>query len=192
MGTVRTYRSGFGRGLTVGMALVAVVALASTARTQGTGAVLSTGAPPLAAAVGVWALFWRPALEVSDDGLTVINVLRTTHVPWPCVTGVDVTWSLRVLTTRGPLTVWAVPVRGVLAARAAHRRGGEGAGVRPTAGADAPAVAGEITARLDTLRETGVGTPTRDAVGPTERWHVGTIAVLGVLVTWVWLGALAP
>lgn len=190
MGPVRTFRSVVGRVLTVGMTAVSAAALVSTLVVQGAPALLATGGLPVLAAVVVWALFWRPLLEVSDGGVLVVGVVKTTHVPWPCVTGVDRSWSLRVLTRDGPVEVWAVPVRGALGARA-ERRTGAAPGGPPAnpGGADADAAAWEIEQRWDALADAGyLSAAVRGEVRPTVRWHVGTIATVVALVTWVWVG----
>jgi hypothetical protein len=192
VGAVRTFRSPFGRALAVGMAVVAGLSVVSTLTLRGAAGLLSGTAVPAFAAVIVWALFWRPALEVSDDALTVVGVLRTTHVPWPCLTSVDKSWSLRLVTTEGAVTVWAVPVRGVAAARSATRGGSERAGDVPgRAAADADEAAAEIERRWATLADAGHLAP----VGPgdvhlTVRWHLGTILALIGLGAWIWLGVM--
>src|SRR5699024_12073580 len=50
----------------------------------------------LAAALLVWIVFGYPRVEVSDGGITLVNVVRTVHVPWPCFTGADARWHLRI------------------------------------------------------------------------------------------------
>lgn len=190
MGPVRTFRSPFGRVLAVGMAAVATLSLVSTASLQGAAGLLHSGGVPTLAAVIVWAMFWRPALQVSDGGLTVVGVLRTTHVPWPCLTKVERTWALRLMTTDGPVSVWAVPARGVAGARAASRAEDSGVGTIPgLGGVDADAVAGEIERRWSELADAGyLAAPVSGAVHLTITWHGGTIVGIAALAGWVWLG----
>jgi Bacterial PH domain len=179
MGPVRTFRSAFGRVLAGGMALVAGLSLVLTAAEGGLADVVRSGGVPALVAAMTWALFWSPALEVSDGELTVRNVFRTFHVPWPCLQRVTTTWTLRLETTDGPVTVWATPIGGVWAARREESVGG---GVAPTA-------ARAVEERQEALRAAGyLAMRTIQEVHVTVRWHVGTIATLIALATWVWLG----
>ena len=61
------------------------------------------------AALLVHTLWWRPAVEVSDGGVTVRDLLRTSHVPWPAVREVGARWSLTVVTASGQIGSWALP-----------------------------------------------------------------------------------
>lgn len=180
MGPARTFRSDVGRVLAVGMAVVAIAALAATAADGGLAAVVRSGGVPILAATITWALFWRPSFEVSDGGLTVRNVVRTIHVPWPCLRGVATAWSLRLETSDGAFTVWAAPAGGAWGAR------------RPDAAraAGAEAAAAVIEERWAALRDAGyLDARPRQAVHPTITWHTGTIAAATVLAAWSWWGA---
>jgi hypothetical protein len=179
MGPVRTFRSAFGRVLAGGMALVAGLSLVLTAAEGGLPALARTGGVPALVAAMTWGLFWSPALEVSDGELTVRNVFRTFHVPWPCLQRVTTTWALRLETSDGPVTVWSTPIGGVWAARREESVGG---GL-------ARAAARAVEERLDALRAAGyLAVRTLQEVHVTVRWHVGTIATLIVLATWALLG----
>ncbi len=179
MGPVRTFRSAFGRVLAGGMALVAGLSLVLTAAEGGLAVLARSGGVPALVAVMTWALFWSPALEVSDGGLTVRNVFRTIHVPWPCLQRVETTWALRLVTTDGAVTVWAAPAGGVWAARRESS----------PAGASATSAAFAVEERWAALRGAGyLDAAPQQAVHLSITWHVGTIATLIALATWVWLG----
>lgn len=181
MGPVRTFRSVFGRVLAGGMILVAVLSLVLTTVEGGLPALLRTGGVPALVATATWALFWRPELEVSDGGLTVRNVFRTIHVPWPCLRRVTTTWTLRLETSDGRVTVWATPIGGVWAAR------------RDAAatGSSAQTAARAVEERLAALRSAGyLDRSTLQEVHVAIRWHIGVIAALVALATWVWFGSM--
>ncbi len=84
--------------------------------------------------VVVWAVFWRPAVLVDDDAVTLRNPLRETRVPWSALEGVETRFALTLLTERGRHQSWAAaaPGRpGVL------RLGSGGLGGRSRPGAEA-------------------------------------------------------
>src|SRR5690606_19280568 len=71
------FRPGFGRGLTVVMAVAAVAAFGFVAATEGATDALLT-LPWLCLFVTCcWAIFWRPCVVVSDAGVRLVNVTRT-------------------------------------------------------------------------------------------------------------------
>ncbi len=58
-----------------------------------------------------WLIFVRPCLRVGDDGLTVVNILRTSVVPWSQVD--EVTTRLQVvvrLASGERLRSWGAPI----------------------------------------------------------------------------------
>lgn len=189
---MRVYRSATGRVLTVGVALVAAAALVATA-SSGVGDALRIGALSLLATLAAWAVFWRPEVEVSDGGLLLRNVTRTVRVPWPCLRRLDATWALRVETSAGAFSAWAVPARSGTAARLAARRGADLAdgstappGESPERyvvwGASAETVAGEIGARWTALRAAGyLDDVPLTPVRPSITWHLGTIGAVVAL-----------
>ncbi len=175
----RTFRPTGVRAVAVAVVVVAVAVVTTTLATGGTAAGLSAAGLPALVGVWAWAAFWRPEVEVSDGGITVRNVLRTVHVPWPSLRGVEVTGSLRLATTRGSFTAWAAPARSGTATRLVARRP-ETRRV-PTSGAEAAAA--EIVDRWAALRAVGYLDPdaARPGVPPVVRWHVGTMVLLGAL-----------
>lgn len=66
---------------------------------------------PLAAglAVLVWLVTWRPHVRVDDEGVTVVNPLRTVHVPWGALIAVSTRYTLTLHTPRAELQAWAAP-----------------------------------------------------------------------------------
>jgi hypothetical protein len=113
---------------------------------------------PALAALLVHALWWRPAVEVSDGGITVRDLLRTTHVPWPAVREIGERWSLSIVTPSGQVGSWALPASSP--ARRAQREAR--ARRRGEVVEDPGFTAGDVEATVD---------PTPDGGTPVERVH---------------------
>jgi hypothetical protein len=81
-----------GRAVTVVwlVATIGVVALQPAANRPGQAAWM------LAVAAVAFAVGWSPALVVDDDGLTLVNPLRSNRIPWPAVDDVTMGWLLEV------------------------------------------------------------------------------------------------
>lgn len=185
MGPTVVYRTAVSRALWVAALVLAVLALAFFAVTGGVREVLRSGPLVLFGVIAIWAAFALPHVTVSDGGVTVRNVLRTVHVPWPAFRGVDSTWSLTVHTTRGDVGSWAVPAPSGFAARAT-REGQAGRGV------DANAVALAIGERHQALRDAGfLGRHTVQEVDLERSWNTGAVAALAVGALAALLGVLA-
>lgn len=181
-----TFSSGYGRVLTIAAGVVALGAVVAVWAQDGLGEVLR--ALPLAGgvALAVWALFWRPAVVVSDGGVLIRNPFRSTHVPWPTYRGLTVQWSLVVHTTDGDVTAWAAPRSSGTAARM-RRSGDDPVVATPTQDARLPATAEDVAAAIDArhreLTEAGFlrdAERARTAAGirPERHWHLATIAAL--------------
>jgi hypothetical protein len=67
-----------------------------------------------------WALFWRPAVVVSDAGVELVNPVRRIGVPWDALAYVDTKYALTLGTGQGRFTAWAAPAPGALGARRAR------------------------------------------------------------------------
>lgn len=67
-----------------------------------------------------WALFWRPAVVVSDAGVELVNPVRRIEVPWEALAYVDTKFALTLGTGAGRFTAWAAPGPGALGARRAR------------------------------------------------------------------------
>lgn len=125
-----------------------------------------------------WALFWRPRVELDDAGVTVVNVVRTIHVPWPLVVDAEAGWSLVVVTPRHRWTAWAAP-RASSSARALQSRPDRPPA--PPSRASAQVVSAAIRSRQEAMIESGALDGARRAaeeqgIGETLHWHLGTIA----------------
>lgn len=135
------FSSAYGRVLTVATAVAGVAAVVATAAEQGGSSVVDALAWAALVVVLVWAVFWRPAVVVSDGEVVVRNVWRTTRVPWPTYRGVEAGLSLVVQHTEGTVTAWAAPSGSGTAARLRHARSRRALAERPVGLDRAAAVA---------------------------------------------------
>ncbi len=46
----------------------------------------------------VWLLFWQPHIEVSEQGVIIVNLLRTHQIPWGQIVRIDTRWALEIFT----------------------------------------------------------------------------------------------
>lgn len=179
----------------------AVIAGLTAARGFEDGPVAVLRALPLAIALGLlaWLVFWHPRVDVTGDGVTLVNPLRTVTVPWAALINVETQYSLTLVTPTGRYRAWAAPGPGrhhVITAGneelsgvsrlARDSRGAVAIGDLPSA--PSGHVAGMVRRRWEQLAENeqlpiGVADDT-----PVEtRWNVPAIGLLsaatvGVLV----------
>jgi hypothetical protein len=68
-------------------------------------------ATPYAAAVSVlgWLVFMHPRVDVREDGVVVVNPLRTIRAPWSALTGVTTGYTLTLVTANARYAAWAAP-----------------------------------------------------------------------------------
>ncbi|MFC8193099.1 hypothetical protein ACFUMH_15690 [Cellulomonas sp. NPDC057328] len=195
MGATQEFTSGYGRGLTVAAGATGAVALGAVALQDGAGEALRVLPVVALVVLVVWALFWRPGVEVADGELVVRNVLSTVRVPWPTYRGVTRGWSLVVHTTEGDVQVFAAP-RSSATARAVRRRradddrptGTVPAGDRPVRsyGATAETVGDAVEARHDALVRAGhldgaERLRTEHGLRPTRQLHVAGVGAAALL-----------
>lgn len=181
MTSPQLFRSRLAQGLAVLACLVAVVALVSFVSEGGPTALLTTLAPVALVGALAWAVFWNPRLEVGEDGITMVNVWRTVHVPWRRFKTADTRWALSVTTTDSvTYTSWAVPAGSGFGARLLPTREQRGrwapAQRKLGSSGTAEAAAMEIAEQVDTWR----GSADRDAE-VTVTLNVPAVAAVGVL-----------
>ena len=63
----------------------------------------------LLALVLLWLFVVRPKVALHDEGLRIVNPMRTTDITWPMITEVRTRWVLEVLHGSQAYTAWAVP-----------------------------------------------------------------------------------
>lgn len=61
------------------------------------------------ALVLLWLFVVRPCVRLHDEGLRIVNPLRTTDITWPMITEVRTRWLLEVLHDSDRYAAWGVP-----------------------------------------------------------------------------------
>lgn len=181
MGETHVFKTTFATYFTMLFAALAVVTSAYLAVTDPRE--LLTSVPLLlGGAIVVWILFGAPRVVVSDGGITIVNVLRTIHVPWPCFLGADSEWNLRVRTDAGTYTAWALPIASGTARRLPRRRGEATDDSHAPVGNHAQGAALLIGERHAALADAGhLGTPTTGVV--SVHTQINRATAIGGLVT---------
>ncbi|HSE70011.1 MAG TPA: PH domain-containing protein [Nocardioidaceae bacterium] len=170
MRPTEVYRSRFSAALALVTIALSVVLLATTLVTSGPEAAARYAGPLGLLALGAWAAYWRPQVEVSDGGLVIRNVWRTTTIPWPAVNEVETRYGLRVHTAYGRFAAWAVPAP----AREVRRSGRD---VEPHEGAAL------VVDRWRALRAEGhLDDPRLERPRPDVRVHGATVAAAAALL----------
>lgn len=187
MGETHVFRTPMAQIMTIAIAAVAVVAMAYFVMVDGARELWRSGPVVLLIVVIVWLVFWRPRVVVSDGGITVANIARTVHVPWPLFTAVDSQWSLAVTAGGHKISSWAIPASSGMAARTRRPSRAETVRTWPEAGrfapharsANADTVAMTIAQRHQDLRGAGhLDQPTVGALAVTTTWNSTELLVL--------------
>lgn len=187
------FSSAYGRVLTVVTGVAAALAVLAVLGELPLRDVLTTLLAGALVTVVVWATLGRPAVEVSDGEVVLVNVTRTVRVPWPLLDRAEARWSLEVHTFDGRRwTAWAAPrssATGSAVRAARRRRSGEDSRLPATA----EGVRAAIEERQAVLLQAGHlddarGRAAEAGLRVAVVWHVGTIATVvglagGVLAT---------
>lgn len=191
-------RSAFGRVLTIGFGAAAALGVGLIGVSDGIVEAVQVLPWAAAAVVVCWAYFWRPRVEVTDGGVTLVNVTRSISIPWPALLDIDTQWAMRLVTAYGRYSAWAAPAPGMKSSVTSRRltdvddartlgspitpwqRGSMRPGDRPdTPSGDAAAM---VRRRWAALREAGhLDDVVLERDRPTVRWHLDTLAVLVAL-----------
>lgn len=116
----------------------------------------------------VWAVLLRPSLRIGTDGVTMRNIVRDVHLPWPTIDLVEARWSLKLFTPEGEgHQSWAIAAQSPRRSAPMRRTGVFGGRADPPTG-DGPA----SDPTLPAIKERGasaarVGAAIRDGV---EEW----------------------
>lgn len=140
-----------------------------------------------------WAMLWRPLFVVDRDGLTVVNVTRTVHIPWEALIHVDTKYALTLYTPGKKFPVWSAPAPGTSRTLRATREETKGRVGRPSVessvrrpgdllSTESGAAAEVVRRRWAELQASGAIEPGRADEAPvTSRWHVATLCAAVVL-----------
>ena len=143
-------------------------------------------------ALTVYALFWRPRVDVDADGVTLANVVRDTRVPFARLEDVRTRFALTLETVEGTFTSWSSPAPGRTSAMSLSRRDSRGLeamgqptdqGVSASAApnTDSGAAALLVRHRWDVWREHGGSPEPLDDGRITRTWDVPVLCGLAVL-----------
>jgi hypothetical protein len=187
------YRPAFGRGLAVVMAALGGGGLL-TGLVSDWEVTLPFVAPVLLVVTAIWAAYWRPAVIVSPAGVELRNVTRTIELPWPSIQRVETRYALTLHTAWGDYAAWAAPAPSrarVTSSGSEDVRNlpestyGPGGSVRPgdLASSGSGQAAMIVRTRWQEMRDAGVLKNARlERDRPRVRWHVTTLATIGVLL----------
>ena len=189
------FRVPFGRTLCVVSVLLAVSGLA--------GLFVSGDVPgliraiPLAGAVclALWMALWHPRVDVGDDRVIVVNVVRTWTIPFEALVDVSVRLAVTLETEAGSVTLWSATAPGrheaLRLTRADFRvRHGDASNTSPRPGdaitTESGATAVTIVRRWQAWNDAA---PTNVSRKVTRTWHTLPTATLVALIT---ASAVAP
>lgn len=175
------------------------VVLAIVVATPG---VVERGLIPLglvAVAALIWAVLWSPYVRVSDDAVTIVNVLREIEIPWAALIHVDTKFSLTLTTPGRTYSATAAPAPGQLSGLNASRSqrsraGGSGAKVRPgdLPSTDSGQAAELVRERWNRLRDSGsIEAGIADSVPVRIRPRIVQIATIAAATVVLVIGVLA-
>lgn len=195
MGAVKAavLRPTSGRVITIGFVALCALWLVGLLEEYGVGTALRV-LPWFGLLVwGAWAALWRPYVAIDDGGVTLVNVFRTVHLPWPAIQVIDTKWTLALVTPYGTYHAWAAPAPGARGAVRAERHetrhlpestfGPEG--IRP---GDAPSTPSGKAAWLirehwEELRDAGyLDDPKLEHERAPMVWHTRVIAIGAALL----------
>lgn len=140
-----------------------------------------------------WTTVWRPRVLVGDDGVTLVNPLRTVDVPWAAIVTVETRFAFALRTPGGKHTAWAGPGPGrhqalsatagelrAVPANARDSRGSVAIGDLPTA--PSGIIAAHVRRTWEALAESGtLAIGEADTVPVAVAWHRRTLAACGLL-----------
>ena len=109
---MQVFRSGFGRAITVIVAIPLTAAMAGLWLVEGFWS-FSISLP--AASFVVWlvaALYWFPKVEVDEGGVRIANVVRTHYISWNAIELIDTKYALAITALGKKYTAWAAPAPG--------------------------------------------------------------------------------
>ena len=55
-----------------------------------------------------WSVYFRPAVVLDEEGVTLRNIVRDVHIPWGRVTDIESRWNLKVFVGDRGYSAWAI------------------------------------------------------------------------------------
>ena len=189
-------RSLLGRVGTYAVAALAAVLIGQALIVSSASHALRLAAYPVFVVVVVWLLWYYPRVRIDDDGVEVVNPLRTVRVSYADLTHASARGALRVHTRERGYTAWAAPARG------GYRDSTRPAAIAPTVqqgretqveSSDAATVARLI--ELEQVERTDKhyrrhAAPSGAPVPAGWRWNTVPVALLAGSALWVAASAL--
>ncbi|MDN5796692.1 MAG: PH domain-containing protein [Intrasporangium sp.] len=141
----------------------------------------------------IWVFVVRPCAVLHDEGVRLVNPLRTVDITWPMIHDIRSRWTLELFSDGRKYTAWGIPAdpgrprygRGIFLVGA--NRVGRGKGVpqraQPRPKVEAQSVAAEIEARVAADKRRKVGRTPRIVTRTWEPVPVGLL--LASLAFWV-------
>lgn len=178
-----TFHTMFAKGFTGGALLIGIIILGHTLIVNGFVELLQIAPYVLLVMVFVWILFGHPKVTIDDNGISIINVARTVHLPWSSVSAVRTRWALTLETGSRRYTSWAIPASNTMKTRAltflrsTEKQSRETQ--EETFSNTAEGAADAITDRLAIAREAG-HSGSSGALSPTITWNIREILLLVV------------
>ncbi|TBN57349.1 PH domain-containing protein [Glaciihabitans arcticus] len=187
-----TMPSRFGRILAVITVAIAAYGLVVTVADSGLEGLLVSSWPFVFVSYLAFAVFWQPSVTVSDGGVTLRNVLRTIHLPWPSIQRIDTKFALTLFTDYGHFAAWAAPAPTRYSVgqtdksdltrlpESTYFAGTIRPGDNPAS--DSGQAALVVRMRWEALRDAGhLDSARLEKERPDIQWHLVTIAALVVL-----------
>jgi len=118
----------------------------------------------------LWAVFVRPSVVLTSDGVRLSNIVREVHIPWSLVSDVEARWNVKVWARDEGWTAWAISSQVERPRVASSLLPGMSTKLDQYAARDArgaagtaPAKAAKVTARAvaDAIEDTSPSTPPR-------------------------------
>lgn len=138
-----------------------------------------------------WVAFVRPMIQVDDDGVTLVNPLRTVVVPWAALIAVHTQFALTLRTPNGKYAAWAAPGPSRYAVREstssdvrAVARKGEAVALGDLPGAPSGLAARQVRTRWAALSESGelaLGEADQTPVQISVAWGLGALLLASLV-----------
>jgi hypothetical protein len=109
---VQIFRSGFGKAITWIVAAIMLLALGASYAESGFWGLALSLAPASLLVFAIWAMFYRPRVEVGEGKVLLINVFRTFEVPINAISRIDTRWALTLFVAGKKYSAWGAVAPG--------------------------------------------------------------------------------